>query len=346
MRTGIYGALAGALLFGASTPVAKLLVGELPPVLLAGLLYAGSGIGLSIWLAVRRARSTGPSTGFPRADYPWLAATVAVGGVIAPVLLMLGLARTQASAASLLLNLEGVFTALLAWFAFRENFDRRILLGMLLIVCGGVLLAWQPGSYALAWPALAVVGACACWALDNNLTRKISGGDAVLISAVKGVVAGAVNLSLAAGLGAVAGRPVLYGAAALVGFAGFGLSLVLYVVALRHLGAARTAAYFSTAPFIGAVLSFALIGESQSSLFWIAALLMAIGVALHLAERHAHEHTHEALSHEHAHAHDEHHQHEHGAEWDGREPHSHAHEHGRLTHSHAHYPDIHHRHPH
>jgi len=262
------------------------------------------------------------------------------------VLLMLGLARTQASAASLLLNLEGVFTALLAWFAFRENFDRRILLGMLLIVCGGALLAWQPGSHALSWPALAIAGACACWALDNNLTRRISCGDAVLISAVKGVVAGVVNLSAAAWMGAAAARPLLYAVAALVGFAGYGLSLVLYVVALRHLGAARTAAYFSTAPFIGAVVSFALLGESQPPLFWIAALLMAVGVALHLAERHVHEHAHDAMSHDHAHVHDAHHRHEHGAGWDGREPHSHAHEHAPLTHSHAHYPDVHHRHPH
>jgi drug/metabolite transporter (DMT)-like permease len=347
VRTGIYCALGGALLFGASTPIAKLLIGELPPLLLAGLLYAGSGLGLGAWLVLRHLRSGSAAvSAFPRADLPWLAGAVAAGGVIAPVLLMLGLAATPASSASLLLNLEGVFTALLAWFAFRENFDRRILLGMLLIVAGGVLLAWQPGSFAFSWPALAIAGACACWALDNNLTRKVSGGDAVLIAATKGVVAGAVNLSLAAALGMGGGRAALYFAAGAVGFAGYGVSLALFVVALRNLGTARTAAYFSTAPFLGAALSFALLGESQPPLFWIAAVAMALGVALHIAERHAHQHAHEALAHEHAHVHDEHHRHEHGAEWNGSEPHTHAHTHEPLTHSHVHFPDIHHRHPH
>jgi drug/metabolite transporter (DMT)-like permease len=347
MRTGVYCALAGALLFGASTPLAKLLVGELHPLLLAGLLYAGSGAGLTLWLLARRIRSgTKRALGFPRADLPWLAGAVLAGGIAAPVLLMTGLAETEASSASLLLNLEGVFTALLAWFLFRENFDRRILLGMLLIVCGGVLLGWRPGGPALSWPALAIAGACLFWALDNNLTRKISAGDAVLIAAIKGVVAGAVNLSLAAALGAGGAKPILYLAAALVGFAGYGVSLALFVVALRNLGAARTAAYFSTAPFLGAALSFALLGESQTPLFWVAALLMAAGVALHLAERHAHAHMHETISHQHPHAHDEHHRHEHGADWDGKEPHTHAHAHAPLRHSHPHYPDIHHRHPH
>ena len=346
MRTGIYCALAGALLFGASTPVAKLLVGELPPLMLAGLLYAGSGAGLSAWLLARATRSGGRRLAFPRSDYPWLFGTVLAGGIVAPVLLMLGLAGTEASSTSLLLNLEGVFTALLAWFVFRENFDRRILLGMLLIVCGGALLAWRPGGAAFSWPALAVAGACFFWAIDNNLTRRIAGGDAVLIAAVKGVAAGVVNLSLAAALGASVAKPALLAAAALVGFAGYGVSLVLFVVALRHLGAARTAAYFSIAPFLGAALSFALLGESQTTLFWAASLLMAIGVALHLAERHGHAHSHETISHEHAHTHDEHHQHEHEPGWDGKEPHTHPHSHAPLRHSHPHYPDIHHRHSH
>jgi drug/metabolite transporter (DMT)-like permease len=345
MRTGVYCALAGAFLFGASTPLAKLLVGELDPLLLAGLLYAGSGAGLTIWLLARRVR-TGEHIAFARSDYHWLAGAVLAGGILAPVLLMLGLAATPASTASLLLNLEGVFTALLAWFVFRENFDRRILLGMLLIVAGGVLLAWKPGAVALSWPAVAIAIACLLWAVDNNLTRRISAGDAVLIAAVKGVAAGAVNLSLAALLGAAAASPALYAGAGLVGFAGYGVSLALFVVALRLLGTARTAAYFSIAPFIGAAVAFAVLGESQTPVFWIAALLMAAGVALHLAERHAHRHLHSAVSHEHAHVHDEHHRHEHEAGWDGQEPHSHTHDHAPLAHSHPHYPDIHHRHSH
>jgi drug/metabolite transporter (DMT)-like permease len=346
-RGGVYSALAGAFLFGASTPVAKLLVGELDPLLLAGLLYAGSGLGLTLWLLARRARAgTRRRIVFARGDYPWLAGAVVAGGIGAPVLLMLGLAATDASTAALLLNLEGVFTALIAWFAFRENFDRRVVLGMLLIVAGGVLLAWRPGGFIPAWPALAIAAACALWAADNNLTRRISGSDAVVIAAVKGVAAGAVNLSLAAVLGVAAARPSLYAWAGLVGFAGYGVSLALFVVALRQLGAARTAAYFSTAPFIGAALAFALLGESQTPLFWVAALLMAAGVALHLAERHAHGHRHDAISHEHAHVHDEHHDHDHGGDWDGKEPHTHPHTHAPLAHSHPHYPDIHHRHSH
>jgi drug/metabolite transporter (DMT)-like permease len=345
-RPGVGCALAGAVLFGASTPVAKLLVGSVDPVLLAGLLYAGSGAGLTLWLLARRMRPGATRIAFARSDYAWLAGAVAAGGIAAPVLLMLGLAATEASTAALLLNLEGVFTALIAWIAFRENFDRRVLTGMVLIVAGGVLLGWRPGGLSLVWPALAIAAACLLWAVDNNLTRKVSASDAVLIAAVKGVVAGAVNLSLAAALGAAAPAPALWLEAGIVGFAGYGVSLALFVVALRQLGAARTAAYFSTAPFIGAALAFALLGESQTPLFWVAALLMAAGVALHLAERHAHRHAHPALRHEHAHVHDEHHGHAHGADWDGREPHTHAHEHAPLAHSHPHYPDIHHRHPH
>ncbi len=346
IRAGVGSALAGAFLFGASTPVAKLLVGSVDPLLLAGLLYGGSGLGLSLWLGARRMRPGAPRIAFARGDWPWLAGAVFAGGIAAPVLLMLGLAATEASSAALLLNLEGVFTALIAWFAFRENFDRRVLAGMVLIVAGGVLLAWRPGGMLLAWPALAIAGACLLWALDNNLTRRVSAGDAVAIAAVKGVVAGAVNLSLAAALGAAAPAASLALAAGIVGFAGYGVSLALFVVALRQLGAARTAAYFSTAPFIGAALAFALLGESQTPLFWAAALLMAAGVALHLAERHAHGHMHRRMRHAHAHVHDEHHRHGHDAGWDGAEPHTHEHEHAPIAHSHPHYPDIHHRHPH
>lgn len=352
MNPGIYGALAGALLFGASTPLAKLLIGEIAPVMLAGLLYAGSGLGLAAWWLLRRVTSASPGgtgrsgTGLGRGDYVWLAGAVASGGLAGPVLLMLGLSAVPASVASLLLNLEGVFTALIAWFVFRENFDRRILLGMVLIVSGGALLGWQPGTLALSWPALAVAGACLCWGIDNNLTRKISAGDAVLIAGIKGLVAGTANLSLSLIGGAALPQASLAAAAMLVGLAGYGVSLVFFVVALRHLGSARTGAYFSTAPFIGAALSLALPGESATALFWMAAAMMAAGVGLHLAERHEHGHTHEAQSHEHPHVHDEHHGHRHEFDWDGKEPHTHPHSHATTTHSHRHFPDIHHRHTH
>ena len=347
MNAGIAYALLGAALFGASTPIAKLLVGEIEPVMLAGLLYAGSGLGLGLWLAARALIS--PSDERPRfaaGDYKWLAGAVISGGVVGPALLMLALTATSASAASLLLNLEAVFTALLAWFVFRENFDRRLLLGMSLIVCGGVILGWQPGEMATSWPALAVAGACLGWALDHNITRKISAGDPVKIAGVKGLAAGTVNLCVAATFGAALPASELAAAAALVGLLGYGVSLALFVVALRLLGTARTGAYFSTAPFIGAAASFALLGEAPDASFWAASVLMAAGVALHLTERHRHLHRHEAMTHIHPHTHDEHHRHEHDFSRDGAEPHSHTHEHGPLSHSHAHFPDIHHRHRH
>ena len=344
MKTGVGYALAGAALFGASIPVAKLLVGRIEPVMLAGLLYAGAGLGLSAFMGMRSAAPGAQTAPLAAGDYRWLAGAVLSGGVIGPVLLMLGLAATSASAASLLLNLEGVFTALLAWFAFRENFDRRILFGMFLIVCGGALLGWRPGDPSFSWPALAIAAACLCWAIDNNLTRKISSGDAVKIAAIKGLVAGAVNLSIAAALGSA--LPALRDAAAAtaVGLAGYGISLVLFIVALRHLGTARTGAYFSTAPFMGAALSFVLLGETPDAAFWMAAALMGAGVALHLTERHEHPHIHNLVTHAHAHVHDEHHQHRH--DFAGDEPHTHPHTHEPVRHHHPHYPDTHHRHDH
>lgn len=343
-RRAIATALAAAFLFGASTPAAKTLAGEMSPILLAGLLYAGSGIGLSLWMAL---------TGLPRAplaqrtDLPWLAAAVLVGGVLGPVLLMYGLSLSAASTAALLLNLEGVFTALLAWSVFKENFDRRIALGMALIVAGGIMLAVGPDAPGGFDPGVIfIAGACLAWSIDNNFTRKVSAGDPVAIAAIKGIVAGVVNISLAVLTGAV--KPALGHVlgAALIGFLGYGVSLALFVVALRELGAARTGAYFSTAPFVGAAVAFLALNEAPATLFWAAAALMAAGVWLHVSERHEHAHVHEPLEHAHGHAHDEHHRHAHDFDWDGKEPHSHAHRHERLAHSHPHYPDIHHTHRH
>lgn len=349
LRSGIVSALGAAALFGASTPLAKLLVGTVPPVLLAGLLYLGSGIVLLAWFQLRRFQTdhTAREAALTRRDVPWLAGAIFSGGVLGPLLLMLGLAHTSASSVSLLLNLEAVFTALLAWFVFKENFDRRIALGMALIVAGGVLLFWprEGGASTSLW-ALAIAGACLAWAIDNNLTRKISAGDPVQIAGLKGLVAGLVNIGIALALGYTFPSTAMTVAAGVVGVLGYGVSLVLFVLALRHLGSARTGAYFSTAPFIGVALSLVLLRETPGLLFWAAAGLMAAGVWLHLTERHAHRHEHEPLAHTHRHAHDEHHQHEHDFPWSGAEPHTHFHEHRPLVHSHPHYPDIHHRHGH
>lgn len=339
-------ALPAALLFGASTPLAKALLGQLPPLLLAGLLYLGSGAGLSLLLALRRLRG-GTVAPPPRADWPWLAAAIAAGGVAGPVLLLFGLQHTAAASAALLLNLEAVFTALIAWVVLRENADRWLVLGMAAIVAGGLLLAWQPGAaLALSPGAGLIAAACLAWAVDNNLTRKVSASDAMLLAALKGAAAGTCNtlLALAGGAALPPIRPLM-GALA-VGFAGYGLSLALFVVALRELGAARAGAYFSTAPLFGVGIALLLWPQLPGWTFWLAAALMALGVWLHLRERHDHAHTHEAMAHSHPHRHDAHHQHRHDFAWDGREPHTHWHTHAPLTHAHPHVPDLHHRHRH
>ncbi|MEF9387074.1 DMT family transporter [Ralstonia solanacearum species complex bacterium KE056] len=344
-------ALGAALLFGASTPLAKTLVGTVSPILLAGLLYLGSGLGLAGFLLARRLMKRGtPSAAgappIPRHEVPWLLGAIAAGGVAGPALLMMGLASTAAAPAALLLNVEGVLTALIAWIVFREHTDRQIVLGMIAIVAGGVLLSWQPGAARFSPGALLIVAACACWAIDNNLTRNVSTNDAVLVACLKGLVAGGCNtaFALAAGGRLPGGWPLA--SAMLIGFAGYGVSLALFVIALRHLGTARTGAYFSVAPLFGVVIALLIWPEMPGALFWLAAALMALGLWLHLRERHEHEHAHEPMEHTHAHRHDEHHQHTHDFPWDGQEPHVHRHRHEALIHKHPHYPDIHHRHPH
>ena len=344
---GVPLSLLSAALFGASTPFAKLLLGGgMNPFLLAGLLYLGSGVGLGLLRALRVEPRRGTEAPLRRSDLPWLALVVASGGVAGPVLLMFGLSVTPASAASLLLNLEGLATMAIAWLMFRENVDRRLLLGAAAILAGAALLSWQGGPRGLGWGAACIVGACLAWGLDDNLTRRLSAADPVAITLIKGLAAGAVNLALAVAAGAGMPTRAAIAAAALVGFFGYGVSLVLFVVALRHLGAARTAAYFSTAPFVGAVLAVAMFGEPVTPAILGAGLLMAVGVFLHLAERHEHEHAHEALEHEHRHVHDEHHQHQHAPQDPAGEPHVHRHRHLPLVHRHPHYPDLHHRHGH
>jgi drug/metabolite transporter (DMT)-like permease len=345
---GVPLALLSAVLFGISTPFAKLLLGDgTNPWLLAGLLYLGSGLGLAIHALSRKA-SRVPTAEAPlrRSDLPWLALVVLSGGVIAPVLLMLGLAATEASTASLLLNLESLATMALAWVIFGENVDRRLLAGAAAILAGAVLLSWQGGPAGFGWGAGAIAGACLAWGLDNNLTRRLSSADPVQIAWIKGLAAGAANLVLAIAAGARLPAAAAIGSAALIGFIGYGVSLVLFVLGLRHLGAARTGAYFSTAPFVGALVAIALLGEPVTGQLVLAGLLMAIGLYLHLVEAHEHAHVHEALEHEHRHVHDEHHRHPHIADDPQGEPHTHRHRHLPLVHKHPHYPDLHHRHRH
>lgn len=343
-NVGVQAALASALLFGAGTPLSKLLLGSVSPWLLAGLLYLGSGLGLALVRLARRAPRVRPG----RDQWLPLAGAILFGGVCGPVLLMLGLASMPASGASLLLNAEGVFTALLAWFVFRENVDRRVALGMVAIVAGAIVLSVPATSelaFGTVWPTLAILGACLCWGVDNNLTRMVALTDASWLTAVKGGVAGPVNLALALLLGAQLPPPGSVAAAMVVGFFAYGVSLVLFVVALRHIGTARASAYYSVAPFLGAVMAFTL-GERPTVPLVIAGALMAVGVWLHLTERHEHEHSHDAVTHDHWHTHDEHHRHEHAEPVPAGDRHRHVHRHDAVTHSHEHYPDSHHRHSH
>ncbi len=349
---GVLAALASAFLFGAGTPLAKGLLGQVSPWLLAGLLYAGSGLGLLIYRRIQKLSTPRLN----RHEALWLLAAVACGGGAAPVLLMFGLSGLTASHASLLLNAEAVLTTLLAWALFKEHLGSRIAVGMVLVVAGAMLLGWPQGGVSAdvqadaVWPALAVLLACAFWALDNNFTRKVAHADASWIACVKGLTAGVTNLLLALLLGAA--WPPLAGvsAAMVVGFLAYGVSLALFVVALRHLGASRTGAYFSTAPFVGAVVSVLAFAEPVTWQLAAASALMGLGVWLHLTEHHAHPHQHRALSHAHPHAHandhDGHHLHDHALGEDSAQPHAHAHHHEALTHEHAHYPDAHHRHSH
>jgi drug/metabolite transporter (DMT)-like permease len=331
-----------------STPAAKALLGEIQPWMLGGLLYLGSGGALGTYLVFRRLRGAGSGhPSLPARDLPWLAGAIFVGGVAAPVLLMFGLARTSAAAVALLLNLEAVLTAVLAWFVVREHFVARIAWGLACIVAGAVALSWpDSGAAPVDVSALLVAAASLAWAIDNNLTRKISGGDPVTIAATKGLMAGAVNLGIAVMNGSPWPAPPAVAGALVVGALGYGVSLVLFIVALRELGTARTAAYFSTAPFIGAIVAIVGLREPLTVPLGVAGALMAAGVWLHLTERHEHEHVHDPIAHEHRHVHDEHHAHAHAPQMTVTEPHSHWHEHEPLRHRHPHYPDVHHRHQH
>ena len=346
MKIGIPLALLSAVLFGASTPLAKILLGDASPWTVAGLLYLGSGAGLAIvYISRRSLRLPAAEAPLRRADIGWLAAVIAAGGVAGPVFLMFGLTRTDATNASLLLNLEGLATMGIAWLAFRENVDRRLLAGASAILAGAALLSWQGGA-ALDWGAILIAAACLAWGIDNNLTRKLSAADPVQIAMLKGLCAGSVNILLAWAQGAAFPAAGTILAACVVGFLGYGVSLVLFVLGLRHLGTARTGAYFSLAPFIGALLSVVLLHEPMTIRLLAAGTLMGIGLWLHLTERHEHEHAHQPLEHEHRHTHDDHHGHTHDPNDPEGEPHSHWHRHRPMVHRHAHFPDMHHRHGH
>jgi len=341
-RRAIAFALLAALTFGAGAPLAKALLGSVDPWILAGLLYFGAGLGLSAFRGVRPNGGEAPLRG---TDVPRLAVVIVVGGVLAPLLLLSGLARTDAATASLTLNVEAIATMAIAWLAYREPVDRRLLAGAAAIVAGAGVLAWT-GPARLDVGAILVAAACLCWGIDNNVSRQLAHADPVALATVKGLAAGPVSLALGLTSGASLPAPTAIALGLGLGVVAYGASLVLYLRAMRDLGTARTAAYFGVAPFAGAAIAVMAFGEPVSVRLAAAGVLMAVGVWLHLTERHDHEHDHAALEHEHRHAHDEHHRHDHAQGDPAGEPHSHRHRHLPMTHRHPHAPDLHHRHGH
>lgn len=281
-------ALAAALLFGASTPFAKIFLRDINVWSLAGILYLGAGVGLLILFLIRPFigfKTNSPSP-LRRGDWTWLASSTVFGGILAPLLLMNGLARTEASAASLLLNLETVFTVALAWFVFMEPFYRRVLWGMILILSGAVLLSWPDHVVVIRfWGPALVVASCLCWAIDNNVTRKIAEKDPLQIAMMKSLAAGATNVSLAVVWHVPFPKAPVLWAAGTMGFFCYGVSLCCFILSLRHLGTSRTSAVFSLAPFVGAGLSALVLAEPFSARLWGAGLLMGLGLWLYLTEK-------------------------------------------------------------
>jgi drug/metabolite transporter (DMT)-like permease len=336
--------LTSAALFGISVPVAKLLVADIAPVALAGLLYAGAFIGLATFRAVSRAKGKERLGGpIVRSDIPYLAGAVASGGIAAPILMLTGLTMVSGFASSLFLNLEGIATAVIALVVFREQVGKRTWAALAAMTAGGALLTLGPMGGASPQGAALIVLSMACWGLDNNLTSRISGKDPSQIAMLKGLVAGSVSLASAALLGQLSGLGAEVLAALLLGALSYGVSLVLFIFALDKLGSSRTGAFYSFGPFVGAAVSIPLLGEAVSIGMLPAAALMALGTYLLVTEKHSHRHRHERVVHAHRHSEDEHHHH-HETPEAGTHLHEHVHE--AFEHNHSHYPDSHHRHRH
>ena len=331
-----------ATLFGVSTPLVQLLGRGQGPFITAALLYAGAAIiGALLRQKVDREARVLSS------DVPRLLGVALFGAVIGPVALAWGLQRTSGTGASLMLTLEALFTAVLAWRLYGETMDRRVWAAMLLLLAGGVLLILDQGlASGGQWLGLlAVLAATAAWGMDNTLSRALAERDPGQVVLAKAALGTAATLVLAV----ISSEPLPTLGASIglmaVGATGYGLSLRFYLLAQRAFGAARTGSVFAFAPFIGAGVAFALGDRSAGWGMAVGGMLMLAGVALHLAESHAHEHEHEALEHEHAHRHDDgHHDHDHDPMPEGA--HSHPHRHEPTRHSHAHVPDAHHNHEH
>jgi drug/metabolite transporter (DMT)-like permease len=350
-RPALY-VITAATLYGVGLPLTKALLRDISPVAMAGLLYCGAFIGLGLYYAlahVAGGKAKGGDARLTRKDAPWLAGSILTGGFLAPILLMAGLNMATGFSASLLSNLEGVATAIIAVLVFRESTGRRLWLAMGCVTLGAVVLSWNGGEgrFELAGPVLIVLS-MVCWGFDNNFTRQIANKDPMHIALAKSLVAGTVPILLILLLGGHIRLDITLAYALVVGAFGYGASLVLFILALKGIGASRTAALFGLAPFVGAVVSLAVLREWLGWVMLPAAALMALGAWLILAESHRHEHRHGPLEHSHAHTHDDghhgHHTHPNGEDAGG--PHVHVHAHSELAHEHDHYPDDHHRHEH
>ncbi len=354
---GVAYALTAAVLFGASIPLSKLLLSSVEPWMLSGLLDLGAGAGLAGLQFCRNLWGfPGSETGLRREDLPWMIAAIAAGGVFGTLLLILGLVRIDAATGSLLLNLEGIGAMAIAWIVFREKANRRIVLGALAIVAGAAVLSWPGQGVALDFGAVLVAGACLAWAIDNNIVRKISACDPTQITIVRGLAAGTIILVLAFARGATLPAAPFIAAALALGFVGYGISWALIVLSLRHLGTARTAAYFSTTPFIGAAVAVALLGEPVSTPLVIGGLLMAVGIWIHATEKRPHAlilepMVREPAGDEHGHRHGAQHgygEHSQGPMGSMPESHFHPDSSGHVgappEHRHPHHPDARHRH--
>ena len=343
-KAPILAVLVSGALFGLSVPFSKILVGDMRAVMLAGLLYAGSAIGLLAWMVVRRKVAPAkPSEPLTRTDVPYLAGAVLCGGVLGPIFLMTGLERTAGSSASLLLNLEGVFTALIAVAVFHEHGGWKLWTALAAMTGASFILSYSPGGQILGEGPLLIILAMACWGIDNNLMQKVSGHDPVQLAAIKSVFAGTVSLCLAFAL--YGGTPVNteMGEALIIGMVCYGVSLALFMIGLRHLGSSRTGTFFSVGPYVAAVMAVPLLGDPVTLPLLAAGGLMAIGTWTITREGHVHEHRHEAVEHEHVHSHRDQ-AHAHHPETQGI--HSHVHRHEAVVHTHVHWPDARHSHDH
>lgn len=334
-------ALLAALFFGASAPISKLLLGEVPPILMAGFLYLGSGTGISLVKLSQRMTSTPKEAGIRRPDVGWLAGAILSGGILAPIILMVSLENTPASTASLLLNFEGVATTVIALFFFHESISRRAFAAIFAITLASIFLStnFQSG-FGFSLGALGILLACTLWGLDNNLTRNISAKDPLTIVAWKGLVAGTFSLLLGLWLGQQLPALTSILGILLLGFISYGLSTMLFIYSMRGLGASRTSALYGTAPLAGVILSIIIFHDPITLPFVVAAILMVAGALLLAKEEHAHFHIHMPVVHEHIHSHED----DFHAHSDENITHSHEHEHPRTEHEHGHMPDIHHRH--